>query len=95
MAAEQSSPVEFREQVRRVLKVAHDRGVDRVLALDDAGLLWSAQREVAVRADTLRKAAEFFEERSLDALAGRGKAPATANATKALIVSILRELGAS
>ena len=92
--AEPSSPVEFREQVRRVLKVAQERGTDRVLALDDASLLWSPQREAAVRADMLRKAAEFFEEASLDALAGRGKAPRTANDTKALIVSKLRELGA-
>lgn len=87
--AKQSSPVEFREQTRRVLKVARERGVDPVLALDDANLLWYPQRELEVRADMLRKAAQSLQEASVDSLAGRGKAPATANDTKALIVSWL------
>lgn len=87
-----SPPAEIVEQARRVLKVAQERGVDRVLALDDAGLLWFPERELEVRADMLRKAAQSLQDASVDGLAGRGKAPATANDTKALIVSWLHGL---
>ncbi len=78
------------DQARRVLKVARERGADPIMALHDAGLLWFPAREQATRADVLRKAAEFLAETSLDSLAGRGKAPATAADTRALIVLCLR-----
>ena len=80
------------EQARRVLKVARERGADPILALHEAGLLWFQAKEQAGRADVLGKAAEFFAETSLDALAGRGRVPGSALDTKTLIVSCLHEM---
>lgn len=87
-----SPPAQIIEQTRRVLRVARERGVDPVLALHDAGLLWFPERELQVRADMLRQASQSLQEASVDGLAGRGKAPATAGGMKDLVASWLRGL---
>ena len=79
------------EQTRRVLKVAQDRGVDRVLALDDAGLLLYPALRAAIIAHALDDIADLIDEATVKQLVPTGdRMPTTPLDTKRVIVGWLR-----
>jgi len=79
-------------QARRVLKVAQERGVDRVLALDDAGLLMYPARRLQIAKDILTQVTDLIDEASVRGLTPRTqRMPATPLDTKRVIVSWLRD----
>lgn len=79
------------EQARQVLRVARERGVDPILALHDAGLLWFPARELELRAEVLADAADKIEATTVDQLTGRTYGAPTALDTKGILVIWLRQ----
>lgn len=82
---------EVKEQARRVLKVAQQRGVDRAVALHDAGLLLFPQLRAAIIAQALDDIADLVDEASVKQLVPTGdRMPTTPLDTKRVIVGWLR-----
>jgi hypothetical protein len=82
---------EVMEQTRRVLKVARERGVDPVLALDDAGLLLHPALRVEIAKQILTQVTDMIDEASVRGLTPRTqRMPATPLDTKQVIVGWLR-----
>jgi len=80
------------EQARRVLKVARDRGVDPVLALDDAALLMTPALRAAMIAAAITRIADLIDEASIRQLQPAGlRTPATPADVKRMIVLWLRD----
>jgi hypothetical protein len=78
-------------QAHRVLKVAQERGVDRVLALDDAGLLLHPALRVEIAKQILTQVTDLIDEASVRGLTPRTqRMPATPLDTKQVIVGWLR-----
>ena len=79
------------EQTRRVLKVARERGVDPVLALDDAGLLLYPQLRAGIIAQALDDITDLIDEASVKQLMPVGdRMPTTPLDTKRAVVNWLR-----
>jgi len=82
---------EVMEQTRRVLKVAQERGADRVLALDDAGLLLYPQLRAAIIAQALDDIAKLIDEATVKQLLMIGnRMPTTPLDTKHVLVNFVR-----
>ena len=80
------------EQARRVLQVARERGVDPVLALDDAGLLMTPALRAAMIAAAITRIADLIDEASIRQLQPAGlRTPVTPADVKRMIVLWLRD----
>jgi hypothetical protein len=82
---------EVMEQTRRVLRVARERGVDPVVALDDAGLLLHPALRASLIAQAMDNIADLIDEASVKQLVPTGeRMPATPLDTKRIIVGWIR-----